>query len=333
MKLRISEAMNDYCDNDISIQSVPVADAGRVRELTMEKLGLATAARPPRPARKLGRMLLVAAAVVLALSAAALAVYQLGMQDRAVMATGDADAAGEEIYIYSAVGAEAQTEPSEEAAPASPEYQAYTEWNDWRFSAPDGEKYDVLLPMDSPYRVYAGWEAMAEKAEEIAAKYGLRLYESAGNTGSLSDFYAAMKLEPFMPLSVGTENAGDSCSASMYSEGSFELAAVTTPYTEAADDRVVIIVNRAMKGTLCNFALFGGEPENYVYETYAAPDGTMVDLALGEMYSFLFAELDNCYITVTLSGGSHPSEYLELLTMDNLKYIADSIDFSALAGA
>lgn len=348
MKLRISETMNGFFDNDIEMEDVGVVDADRVRELTMAKLGISEPKAARRPARKLGRVLLVAAVVVMALSAAAMAVYQYGMKDRVVEEHLDSD--GTMYSYYSPVGLTPQEETASaetevyslegggdgsyfysSADSSHAEFFALQEWMEYRYSDHE-EDFDVLLPQDSPYRDYGiGWEAMAEKLETLAAKYGLRLYENGATVAWLDEFYEVSGLEPFLPLTEAyAEDFG--CTGSIYDEGSFQLNAVKTPYSDNEDEAVPVSVYRAMKGTFCSFFIGGDEPSEYTYETYMTEDGFEVDIALGKRYSMIFAELDNCYVTTFVNGGVEPGQYLTLLDMDDMKYIAESTDYSVLGG-
>lgn len=346
MKLHISETMDDFFDNDIEMENVGVVDTDRVRERTMAKLGISPAKATRRPARKLGRMLLVAATVILALTATAVAVYQHGMKDRVVEEFLDSD--GTMYSFYSPVGlaspeetASAKTEiyslessgnGSYFYSPADSshaEFFALQEWTDYFFSDCE-EDFDMLLPYDSPYREYGiGWEAMAKKLEEIAAKYGLRLYKNGATVGWLDEFYEVSGLEPFLPLTEAyAEDFG--CTGQIYDEGSFQLNAVKTPYSPDSDGLVAINVYRMMKGSFCGFSISGDKPDEYTYETYVTEAGLEVDIALGKWYSMIFAELDDCYVTTFVNGGTNPTQYLALLDMDNMKYIAESTDYSLL---
>lgn len=348
MKLRISETMDGFFDNDIEMENPGVVDTDRVRELTMAKLGISPAKATRRPARKLGRVLLIAATVVLALTATAVAVYQYGMKDRVVEEHLDDD--GTTYSYYSPVGlappeetASAETEVYSlegggdgsyfysSADSSHAEFFAMQEWMDYFYSEHE-EDYDVLLPYDSPYRDYGiGWEGVAEKLEEVAAKYGLRLYKNGATVAWLDEFYEVSGLEPFLPLTDAyAEDFG--CTGYIYDEGSFELNAVKTPYSDSADEVVPIGVYRAMKGTFCSFFIGGDEPDEYTYETYVTKDGFEVDIALGKHYSMIFAELDNCYVTTFVNGGVEPGQYLTLLDMDDMKYITESTDYSLLGG-
>ena len=348
MKLRISETMDGFFDNYIEIENPGVVDTDRVRELTMAKLGISQPKATRRPARKLGRVLLVAATVVLALTATAVAVYQYGMKDRVV--EGHLDSDGTMYVQYSPVGlappeetASAETEVYSlegggdgsyfysSADSSHAEFFALQEWLEYFFSDCE-EDYDVLLPYDSPYRDYGiGWEAMAEKLKALADKYGLRLYENGATVAWLDEFYEVSGLEPFLPLTEAyAEDFG--CTGQIYDEGSFHLNAVKTPYSDNEDEMVPINICRAMKGTFCSFFITGDEPDEYTYETYVTEDGFEVDIALGKRYSMIFAELDNCYVTTFVNGGVEPGQYLTLLDMDDMKYIAESTDYSLLGG-
>ena len=150
-------------------------------------------------------------------------------------------------------------------------------------------------------------------------------------SGSLYRVSPADSANPeYMPLEGAYEDE-DSCSGIVYGDGSFEANALKTNLPDSNEsDTVDINVNRAMKGFLTDIYILGDAPEKYTNEAYATESGVLTDLALGEYYSMIFAELDNCYVTIFLNGGTNPTKYLTLLDMDDLKYIADGIDFTIL---
>lgn len=340
MEFNITELMGDYIDHEFSPVEDRDASIERIKAMTMEKLNRGK----KKSVRKLGRTLLIAAVLVAVLVVAAFAVYQATMADRAIVT--ESDHIKEPILQYSPVGypepvekdsAESSTHmiPGEEQTAFSaadsdnPEYFALKEWQEYFWNR-HAEDMDVLLPADHPIRgsYICGYEGMAEKLTAIAEKYGLRLYVKMGSVSGLDEFYAVSGLESFAEL---TENySGDvGCVGQIYDEGSFQLDAVSIPFS-AEGNTVAISVMRAMKGTLCEFTILGDDPENYVNEVYATADGTEVEIALGHRYSMIFAERENCYVTVFVNGGTNPGMYLTLLDMDDLKYIADGIDFEAL---
>lgn len=286
-------------------------------------------------------LLIAAVMAVLTVSAVAAVYHQSAMEDRRLSSESKKqNAAGEEIYLYSAAGAaEPAEEPADDAGglyPAastgSPEYLALKEWVEYEYFDEHEEVYveSERLPADDPIKtVYGiGWRGLAERMRAIAEKYGLRLHTSIEWIDSVDALCALAGIEPFMRLDTYYDSG---CSGYVYEDGSFQLTAVNTPTSAEGTERVVVGIWRAVKGSFSDFETLGTDPAAYEYETYTTADGTSVDLALGEWYSTLFTELDNCYVTIDFSGGSAPVNDLKLLDMAALEYIADNIDFAALS--
>lgn len=334
MKLRISETMDGFFDNYIEMENPGVVDTDRVRELTMAKLGISPAKATRRPARKLGRVLLIAATVVLALAATAVAVYQYGMKDRVVNEVEFVSESGRIVSQYSAVGIVEKAEEEEDTKlPTNPEAKALLEWQEYRSNREESEMGE-MVPYDDPIRSVYGnaWSNDVAKIREIAEKYGLLLHKGVADVGGLSAFYETLGLDAFAPFIEGADESSAS-NASIYNDGSFQLYAVRLPFSPAEEDAAVVLFYRAMKGVFCNFYVLGDEAEVYTNEAYTTEDGITVELALGVTSSMIFAELDNCYVTIDVSGGTDPGSYRKRLDMDGLKYMAESVEFSILGNS
>lgn len=340
MELKITELMSNYIDHEFSPAEDHETSVERIKAMTMEKMNHGRR----KPVRKMSRSLLIAAVLVVALAVTALAVYQATMAERAMENIEIERQDGSVVTRYSPVGTMAETDSGETniiesgslyrispADSANPEYMALQEWIDYSLNASFGED-EPRLATESHYRMCYPviYEAQVEKLKEIAEKYDLQLIESSETFGELEKFYSCSGLTEFMPLE-GAYEGEVSCSGIVYSDGSFMANALKTNLPDSnAKDMVNINVNRAMKGSLTDIYILGDAPEKYTNEAYATESGVLVDLALGAYYSMIFAELDNCYVTVFINGGADPSEYLTLISMDDLKYIADGIDYAVL---
>ena len=282
-----------------------------------------------RPVRKLGRMLLIAAAVVLALTATAVAVYQYGMKDRVVNEVDFVTESGRVVSQYSAVGI-VEKEEEDTKLPTNPEAKALLEWQEYCLNREENG-IGEMVPYDDPIRSVYGnaWSNDVAKIREIAEKYSLQLHEGVADVGGLGAFYETLGLDAFAPFIEGSDEASAG-HASIYNDGSFQLNAVRLPFSPAEEDAPVVSFYRAMKGVFCNFYVLGDEAEAYTSEAYTTEDGIAVELALGITSSMIFAELDDCYVTIAISGGTDPGSYRVLLDMDGLKYMAESVDFSTL---
>lgn len=324
MNMNISEIF-DYGDEIAIAEQDGLFDPAEIKELTMKKVRMepqthAGAVRPAKSRRAAYRTILAAAIVVVLLAGTAFAAYQHAMQNR--LATDIPLFEGKDLYHYSLSGAE-ETAPdgsAESSSATAPEYLANAEWLDYYFSMPE-EDHDEQLPQDSPYRAYTAWNGMAEELLRIAEKYDLRLYQTASFTNSLEEFFHFPEIGGvFMPLVGG---AMVDCVAQTYDDGSFLLGGVRASVSiNGADTLVNVQITRAMKGTLTNFSGSGNDPESYVCETYTTAGGTNVDLALGNTTSFVFAELESCWVTIEINS--------DALEMNSLQHLADSVDFAVL---
>ena len=308
MEFKISELMNDYIDHAYSPAEDHETSVERIKAMTMEKLNRGQ----KKPARKLGRTLLIAAVLVAVLAVAAVAVYQYGMADRVVgNAPVTENVYGEALYDYSAVGyntAEEGASPME----SIPEYLAYAELKGYD---KENKTHDAreLLPYEDPHRACYGYgyQPMADKIDEIAEKYGLRIWQQQAFVGSAEELCALLGIESFGVVE------DDRCSAIVYDDGGFELSG----YSLAEQPGVELNLNRAMKGTLSTFFLMGYDPDDYTYESYTTASGVTVDLAFHEKDSMIFADMETCYVS---------AEVWEIQSMEELRSVADSIDFAVL---
>ncbi len=110
------------------------------------------------------------------------------------------------------------------------------------------------------------------------------------------------------------------------------MSGVKTSVQEKGEaEEIQIRICRAVKGSFCSFFLIGDKPEEYLYESYETRSGQQVDLALGLRYSFIFAELEDCWITIGVNGGTAGTDVLPAIDLELLKNLADAVDYSRLS--
>ena len=187
--------------------------------------------------------------------------------------------------------------------------QPYYEWRDLERSfAPDEETQEIC-------RLYQVWdETMWAKLQEIAARYGLALHterRAITNAGDQSREYGA------------------------YEDGSFRISAPAV----IAQERYLYEVYLEKSGCLpCDDMTAGGACEYEEWE-YTTGRGDKVSIAVRDVstnetwaqYELLvFYSGDGAVMTVKASYGCQRGEGDEKLFAESL---ADSIDFSAVAGA
>ena len=309
MKLRISETMDGFFENYIEMENPGVVDTDRVRELTMAKLGISPAKASRRPARKLGRVLLIAAAVVMALSAAAVAVYQYGMKDTVI----------EDMPDFSDV-TQVRAEKSLNGFADSPEYQAYVEWETWnRLWSAENENWfkdrgvdDSYSEVDETYTVLYGIYAreQADKFDEIMAKYGLTRHTAREGFYTEAQLCVALGVEDIFDERF--EIGGDY----LFEDGAFK-AVGTFPMD---GEEVWVNVINAVKGSITMIS--SGVPEEYEEWIYTTDSGIEVILATYEDGAWMVADLPGTYVTVTFSAP---------LAKAQLEDLVDGIDLSVLA--
>ncbi len=312
MKYRISELMGGYEDDRIDLADKHITTAGRIRELTMERIQ--PAVTPIRRGKKLGRTLLIAAALTLALIASALAVYQYGLKDA-------------EMEIVDLSPFEEQTaEPAYKSDLSfngfqdSPEYQAYVEWQNWNqsWTVENWGIYDELGVDDSYYETpenYAHlydayFQEQADKLDEIMEKYGLTPHTSRIDFSTEEQLCRALGLEDIFSDEINIRGEY------FYDDGSFKAVGTTV----IDGEEIWIVCFHAVQGSFS--LIFSAMPEDYEQWSYVTASGIEVVLAAAaEKQSFMLAGLDGSYVVVTFSAG---------LEREQAEALADSVDLAGL---
>ena len=299
MNINISDLMADYQDDTVQLSDPGITTADRVFALA---LGSPVPAARHTP-RRIGRTILIAAALAVALAVAAVAAYQYSIRD-AVMDV--------------PVGPNTYTSISLNGLSDSPEYQAYQEWTAWNaaWETENADRYEKLGVDDSyaeteaPYLLYgAAFQAQADKLDEIAAKYGLALHTA--RTPGPSDAWLTTVLGADI-FSDAYNIYGDY----IYEDGSFSIGG-----SLAGDEAVQVGGFSAVKGSISSiFANWDGTDATREW-SYTAPGGQEIVLAVTESRSFMVANLENCYFTLIFSAP---------LAQERLEALADGVDLTAL---
>ena len=316
MKLRISEHMDGFFENDIRLKDAGVTSADRVRELTMAKLGITDPKAARRPIRKLGQVLLVAAAVVTALSAAALAVYQYGFRD-AVMENVPQRTLGDEM--------ETKDRLSLNGFRGSPEYQAYLEWETWNETwvqeNPDWFKNrgvdDSYYETDEVYsHIYQAYSReQADKLDEIMEKYGLTLHTAR------ESFYTEAQLCAMLGIGDLFDERYEVHGEYVFNDGTFYAYASVDVDGQELD----VSVFNAVKGSISMIS--GNMPEEYEEWNYVTPSGIEVVFVSDGEGACMLTGLQGTYVYMGFSTALHRDT---TLTRELLESLADGIDLAAL---
>lgn len=185
-------------------------------------------------------------------------------------------------------------------------------------NAPTGfeEKYGY-------YQVYT--QEMADKLEEIAAKYGLKLH-----TNALHNVFPGEKLCE----RVGGDFLGENFAAAayVYEDGTFGFdGSLSLDGYEKLDYQFI----RCVHGSLTDVILNIGDAGAYTEWNYTTKNGAVVVLALAEHKALVFVDLPDCFVTIhVLAGTETPlSDVFSSgpLTAAALERFADGFDFSVLS--
>ena len=202
----------------------------------------------------------------------------------------------------------------------SPEAQALAEWN--RFLEGYDTDQTILNQIeDEPvggiredwsfYGIYT--HEMEEKLDEIAAKYGLKLHTECN----------VINQDELMKRVGGCFMDEESLTwAYMYEDGYFH---VEGNIKLSESETVGIQMTRCVKGTFNNVILSVDKVEKYTEWQYISDCGEMVLLALAPDNALIFADFEDCFVSVNVQGGSESG-----MTRENLQALADTIDFSIL---
>ena len=305
MKKRISELF-EYGD-DISFPTAAAeVDSASIRRRTLERIrgdGMSTG--KAGGVRRIKARVLIAAALaaILATTSVAAAAIMRSLGSRTAF-----NQSG--IYMISPVGDSAnETDPAEVE---SREFLALDEWmafqEEMRLKRENGDMSayteDQRLPRSDSTDCYAGDEFVQEREalERIAAKYGLKLHETVKYTPSFDELYSELKTAPFCNLIPTAYDDGE-LYAFVYNDGSFHaLGLVCEP--KGLGRGVSVNLYREMRGVMPGAKLPTFDaPESYEMLDYVTECGKTAELALGPAYSFVFVELENCWVTLYVSGG------------------------------
>lgn len=210
---------------------------------------------------------------------------------------------------------------------SSPEYQATKEWQDFlqnydkdgTILAQIGNNPTGLDEKYSQYGVYT--QEMCDILEQIAEKYDLKLH-------SVLALVDGEELNNHVGGSFLRGGMSGGC-AYIYENGTFQFdgEAVLDGHT------VHLQFRRSVKGTMDETVLNIGSTDEYQEVEYETACGEKVILELGKDHSFLYADFEECFLFLNVLAGTEVGFMKETdgaITMDNLKQMADWIDFTIL---
>ncbi len=212
----------------------------------------------------------------------------------------------------------------------SPEHQATAEWLAFRDSYdPDGAIIASIgnspTGLEERYGLYFVYTPeMAEKLEEIAARYHLNLHTEI----EVFDGDAALTA-----LTGGTllQSGNTLYSGYFYEDGSFFFEGYLPrdgAHRREDGDSIDYQFNSLRKGSMSEVFLNIGHAEDYRQWTYDTASGVPVTLAMSGYKALILVESDGTFVSVNVLMGSD-AEY-GALTAEELEALADSFDLSLL---
>ena len=314
MKINIHDLMNNIEDSSVQLEETNVVSSTKIKELTKMKLNMTTPNTNRRSKKKI-LVVAVAASFVAALSIGAYAAFGGSLTDLSI--------AKETISetVYDTDGNPKETAQSIELISLqgftdSPEYKAAKEWMDF------AENYDqdrAILDAvgnsetqwDEKYGEYLVYsQEMADKMDEITAKYGLTLHQN---------FTDANKQE--LDAKFGTIMRDASYSGWYYDDGTFEAEGEFGQYD--------FQLGRTMKGTFDDTYLNIGNRDDYEEWTFETSDGHTVILALSKEKALILADLENSFVSVNVLLDLYIDD-VKTMTRADLENMANHINFSIL---
>jgi hypothetical protein len=302
--------MNGYADDEIHLEDTNITSAEKIKALTMSQLpGPMTSLHR---GRKLGRTLLVAALVVLTLTATAFAVYKYSMKDTVMESMPELVPTADQTLT-------SRNEMSLSGFSDSPEYQAYVEWETWLrtwesenltwFS--DHGVDDSWHETPDNYCDYYGayTQEQGEKLEEILDKYGLTPHTALYAFNTESQLCAALGMDDLFGDEITTTGGY------LYEDGSFNASGAINVTGQQTGITMIVTVNGSFaRGTY-------GMPEEYKEWSYTTASGREVLLASTDDYSWMVVNLDGCFVHV---------EFPHLTDTYQVEALVEQIDLEGL---
>ena len=201
-----------------------------------------------------------------------------------------------------------------------PEKLAVEEWHKFLKSY---DHYSVLEELGNAptgfeeqygyYQVYT--QEMADKLEEIAAKYGLRLH-----TDMIDDIYTDQALCD----QVGGNFLGKNHAYStyMYEDGTFKFDG-SLSLDEYGEVEYQFL--RCVYGTFTDIILNIGNVADYIQWNDTTKSGMPVTFALAPHKALVLVDLPDCFVSINVLAGTQ-----DAFLATDLEALADSFDFSVL---
>jgi len=309
--------MNNIEDTSVQLEETNVVSSAKIKEMTKMKLNMTQ----KTPKRNLKKFLTagLAASLVAALSIGAYAAFGGGLKDVSVSEgtitdkiVDDSGNVQESVWHYEYISLQGFSESAENQALR--EWMKFTDNYDTDGAILDkvGNKPTQWDEKYGEYTVYS--QEMADKLDEITAKYGLTLHTHNIPVNSKQELDAR-----FGEVMTDANYAGY-----CYEDGTFHVDGEFGEYD--------IQLGRTMKGVFDDVYLNIGDKDNYEQWTYETASGKTVLLALSRNKAIILADLDNSFVHVNVLldlYGQADGEPKPMSKAD-LENMADHINFPIL---
>lgn len=270
--------------------------------------------------RRIGRTVLIAAAIATLFAAMCVAAYAFdwfGLRSHLIQET------GHQAEVLDDRQTVAMTNLSLAGAVGSPEYEASKEWITWRrqyeAEQPSGWIDNSWHPDDPLMQKYAAFygccnNEMLNKLIEISQSYGLKLHTDMAVIEDKRDFYSAAGTEDFILGNGSPKN--DPTWGYVYEDGSFKLEGNSTFCTDG-----MYCLLKSLSGTLPPMESMVWNEASYSESLYTTKSGAEVVIATSgtEPTAFIFYRQDHVFLQLIAKVGD----------ITAAKALADTFDFSA----
>lgn len=205
----------------------------------------------------------------------------------------------------------------------SNEAKACSEWNEFldEYDA-DGSILNAIgnspTEFDEEYICYTVYtQEMADKLNEIADKYNLKLLKSIEIANSPENLLQLIGCGNFVKNTESMSNVIET--GYVYNEGSFHIDGSFT-------GDIGYQLSYYKKGNVNPTMLNIGDVNSYSESSYTTMDGTEVNLAIGPDKALIMLDAGDKFISVNILEGYDSLS----LTIEDVKAMADTFDFSML---
>jgi hypothetical protein len=282
------------------------------------------------------KLIYIAAAAVLvtALSVTALATDMFGLRSL-VIGSGTTDSTPPDSAV---AGDPLPSAPPQDLIvlqgyPDSNEYKASREWNEFLAGydtdhAILNEVGNTLTEFYDKYPMYLVYsQDMADKLEEITAKYSLTLHRSMTIVGNAEELYGVAGTGRFL---VPSDLGGNAVLGGyVYDDGTFHYDGQAML---AGGTIIGYQLGNYVKGTFSDTYLNVGDAGSYKEWAFTTTSGLTVSLALGADKALVIAELEDSFVTVNVLAGTNADSQSVSgdISEDDLEAFANLFDFKQI---